>query len=126
MTDTQWEAVVRASEAIRTAVDRRRAEDVTSHVLLVVLFGLGTAALVAGVVAGFLGNQLLTGILIGGAALANALLLLPVRELRRKRNLSLVLETVPALLALGPADPHLQAKLVDLVDKLIALVERGE
>jgi hypothetical protein len=114
------------TEVIRIAVDRRRAEDRSTQLLFFALFGLGAGSLIAGVVAGFLGNEVLSGLLLGGTAVANGLLFFPVRELRRKRNLSPVLETFPALLALGPGNPQLQAKLVDLLGKLITLVEHGE
>src|SRR5215207_5053041 len=101
MTPQQWEATAKALDFIRAAVDRRKAEDRSAETLLYAQFAAGGLALLAGIVAGFLGNTMLTGLLIGGGAVANALLLFPVRELRRKRDLNLVLETIPAFFALG-------------------------
>lgn len=123
---TDWKAIEQAAQSIRAAVDRRKAEESTSRTLLVVLFGAGLAVLISGIIAGFMGNQVLMSLLIGGGALANSLLFFPIRELRRTRDLNLVLEVFPAMLSLGPGNPEIQTKLVKLLDNLINLVERGQ
>jgi hypothetical protein len=125
MTDQQWESTTKAINFIRAAVDRRKMEDRSAERLMYALFAVGGLSLTAGVVAGFLGNTVLTGLLLGTGAAANALLTFPIRELRRKRDLNLVLETVPALFALGGQSREVQRRLATLTDRLIALVERG-